>query len=1135
MEVSGEEITEMEFSEEITEEYLTEEEYECPMLLLQESGGSTVRRDTLVAIEEKVRQLWEDNNVHTCDAGDETGADRQKYFSTFPYPYMNGVLHLGHGFTLSKADFATRYQKLLGKNAMYPFAFHCTGMPIAACANKIKAEIKLFGNPPVFPAEEEKKEEVVKPAEKKGGKKKKKGKLAKKTSKKKYQWQIMLESGVPEDEIHLFQDASHWLNYFPPIAKGHLKQLGLFTDWRRSFITTEANPYYDAFVRWHFETLREKKKIAFGTRNSIFSPIDDQPCADHDRSAGEGVNPQDYTLIKLPLVDVPTEVQTMIDENKDVQALVKEGKTPTVFLPAATLRPETMYGQTNLFILPTGNYGVYLMRNGDIFVCSARSALNMSYQKDSAMEWLTAVRGKPTLIGNALGSLFLGKRVSPPMSTTYEHVYILPLLTIKMGKGTGVVTSVPSDAPDDYAALMDLKNKPALRAKFGLTEEMVLPFDVVPIIETPGLGSTPAKDLCIEMKVKSQNDKDKLAIIKEKCYTTSFYKGVMLVGELKGQPVSAAKLLIKEVMIKAGTALAYSEPEKYVESRTGNECVVASADQWYLNYGEQKWKDTVVGHVNNTLHTYNPVAKKKFLTTLGWLKEWACSRTFGLGTKLPWDEKWVIESLSDSTIYMAYYTISHILQGNMNGTEAGSGNISPAQMTTAVFNYILRNKEFPEPPETDIPVETLNAMKKEFEYWYPMDMRVSGKDLINNHLTMSLYNHAAVWDSQPEMWPRSFFTNGHLGLNGTKMSKSTGNWLILKQAMDAYGVDATRFTLADSGDGLDDANFEAKTANASILKLTKEDVWIKEIFAGTADNTLVDGPASTFFDAVFENTINAAVNDTKANMDEMQYHAALATGFYALIKARDVYRHAQSELNRGLVERWSEVFTILLSPFCPHFTQHIWTSLGKPGFVVNATWPTAAPEDKMITRKFEYLKDTAHHVTSFLAKAKANANRKKKKGKKGKQPEQKKAPVVFNAATIYVADAYPSWQATALRIMNETYAANDNKVPDKWVKTLVPQIKALPEIKANKRLNKAAMQFVGFIAKEVGVVGAQAMETKLPFDEQAFLTANVEFVKSASKLDVIVVQKQTADSQLTQHAVPGKPIPFFFDHTQTTE
>jgi len=30
------------------------------------------------------------------------------------------------------------------------------------------------------------------------------------------------------------------------------------------------------------------------------------------------------------------------------------------------------------------------------------------------------------------------------------------MLTISMTKGTGVVTSVPSDAPDDFAAMRDL-------------------------------------------------------------------------------------------------------------------------------------------------------------------------------------------------------------------------------------------------------------------------------------------------------------------------------------------------------------------------------------------------------------------------------------------------------------------------------------------------------------------------------------------------------------------------------------------------------------------------------------------------------------------------------------------------------
>lgn len=50
--------------------------------------------------------------------------------------------------------------------------------------------------------------------------------------------------------------------------------------------------------------------------------------------------------------------------------------------------------------------------------------------------------------------------------------------------------------------------------------------------------------------------------------------------------------------------------------------------------------------------------------------------------------------------------------------------------------------------------------RKEFRFWYPMDLRVSGKDLIYNHLTMSLYNHACVWEKEPDMWPRGFFCNG---------------------------------------------------------------------------------------------------------------------------------------------------------------------------------------------------------------------------------------------------------------------------------------------------------------------------------------------------------------------------------------
>lgn len=176
------------------------------------------------------------------------------------------------------------------------------------------------------------------------------------------------------------------------------------------------------------------------------------------------MGPQEYTIIKLKVLEPYPEGSPLS---------VLSGRQ--VFLAPATLRPETMYGQTNCFVLPEGDYGAFETINDDILIISHRAAKGMSYQ-GILKEW-----GRWPSLVDVKGSDLIGLPLKAP-NAVYERVYTLPLLTISMGKGTGVVTSVPSDAPDDYAALRELKQKPLFREKFGLTAEMVEPFEVIPII-----------------------------------------------------------------------------------------------------------------------------------------------------------------------------------------------------------------------------------------------------------------------------------------------------------------------------------------------------------------------------------------------------------------------------------------------------------------------------------------------------------------------------------------------------------------------------------------------------------------------------------------------------------------------------
>lgn len=107
----------------------------------------------------------------------------------------------------------------------------------------------------------------------------------------------------------------------------------------------------------------------------------------------------------------------------------------------------------------------------------------------------------------------------------------------------------------------------------------------------------------------------KLPEAKEEAYKEGFCHGIMIYGDFKGRAVSEAKELVKESLISSGNAFNYAEPDGLVISRSGDECVAAHLDQWYLNYGttekggDGEWCDQVLKHVQHGLNTFSQEAK----------------------------------------------------------------------------------------------------------------------------------------------------------------------------------------------------------------------------------------------------------------------------------------------------------------------------------------------------------------------------------------------------------------------------------------------------------------------------------------------------------------------------------------------
>ncbi|MCX8153351.1 MAG: leucine--tRNA ligase [Candidatus Bathyarchaeota archaeon] len=409
-------------------------------------------------------------------------------------------------------------------------------------------------------------------------------------------------------------------------------------------------------------------------------------------------------------------------------------------------------------------------------------------------------------------------------------------------------------------------------------------------------------------------------------YKKEFHAGLLKqnCGPYAGRAVREVKETLIQDFKKAGIADSMYDLPQPVVCRCMTPCIVKIlSDQWFLNYSDPAWKGKAKAAIAQ-MKIYPEAARQWFITVIDWLKEWACARTTGFGTPLPWGKGWIIETLSDSTIYMAFYTINKHIR---------AFGIKPEQLTPEVFDYIFYGKgeEKALNKATGISDTALRAMHEEFLYWYPFDLRVSAKELVPNHLSFCIFHHVALFP--PKHWPRAIGVNGMLMIEGKQMHKSKGNFVTMKNAIERYGADATRCALLLGAEGMDDPDW--RSDNAADIRDKLET--LRSFALGIIESAKLD--ENTHLERWLLSRMQQRIAEVTANLEELKTRSALEVALFEVWNDFRWYIRRKGNASAKAARDALDVWLRLLAPFAPHICEELWSAMGKDTFITLAEWP----------------------------------------------------------------------------------------------------------------------------------------------------------------------------------------------------
>ncbi len=714
---------------------------------------------------------------------------------------------------------------------------------------------------------------------------------------------------VPEGEIEKMVDPNYMADYFIKEMETGMKAAGYGIDWRRKFVSIE--PIFSKLVEWQFLKLKEKGYITKGKYPVGWCPNENQTVGQHDTKHDVHPEIEQITVVKF----------------KDAES--------DAFFGCATYRPETIYGVTNIFIDRNSPYVVAKL-NGDRYYLSKAAAENLKYQADLEVE--SEITAEQLMKRNA---------INPINGNT---IPILPGFFVKAEIGTGVVMSVPAHAPFDYVALQRLKkeNYPMPEMEYKRVLEIEKSGDVGIGRSLSDVNSGRARPVHPEipalayLEILNTNEDaidDMIEFATKLLYREESHWGVMLVDDYKNMKEPEARDLIKKKLIESNNAteMYVLSNDEEVYCRCGWKVVVNIVDQWFINYGDSDWKKLARACLGN-MRIYPKKLRLNFENVIEWLNLRAAERKQGLGTVFPFDNTSIIESLSDSTLYMCFYTFDYILRNE---------KIKPEQLKPEFFDYVLlSNGDLAEVAKsTGISDHIIGKCKESFEYWYSNTSRHSAPDLIPNHLTMYIFNHCGLMKER--YWPKRIVVNGFVNYEGEKMSKSLGNIVPLSDGIAKFGADPMRFIEITGADLDTDTEFSMDGVNSIYAR---NDFILKMIQSMHSSKS----KELSHIDYWLYSKLNSKIRSATQFMDNLNLKGSYTEIYYNSVN--ELKKYTERGGNNEIVMRdFLEKMVLMLAPAMPHVAEEYWSTLGKNTLAAQEQWPNA--DEQMINLDEELIEE----------------------------------------------------------------------------------------------------------------------------------------------------------------------------------